>query len=62
MNIENLTKRTQAATKKHSLRSLAKGCDVSYETIRLLKLAEPSLNITANTYNKIDKGLALYGF
>ena len=61
MDIEELTKRVKKASVGRSLRKLAGECNVSHEMIRKLLLANSAPNITATTYNKIDKGLAKNG-
>lgn len=61
MQLDELIKRLRIAAQTKSLRTLGKECEVSHELIRKLLLANSAPNITAVTYNKIDKGLAKNG-
>lgn len=57
MNTDELLKRLRKAYMSNSLRQIAKMCDLSHEAIRKMVL-HGKMNLSVETYNKIDKGLA----
>lgn len=61
MPLERLIARIRAASALHSYRTIGKWCEVSYETIRRLVLSK-NPNISIETMERIEKGLAANGF
>jgi hypothetical protein len=62
MNTEDLTARLRHAHSRHSLRTLAKWCEVSHETLRSIILKGVADTLSLARYNKIDNGLKNNGF
>lgn len=56
MNTNLLLIRLREAYRSKSLRQIARMCDLSHEAIRKMVL-HGKMNISVETYNKIDKGL-----
>lgn len=62
MEINYLAERLRNAHKNYSLRELADLLKVSHEQIRKVIKSKSKLNITFDTYDKIDQGLIRHGF
>jgi len=56
VNTDELLQRLRIAYKTKSLREIGRMCDLSHEAIRKMVLGG-KMNISVETYNKIDTGL-----
>ncbi len=61
MNTEELLTRLRKANRTNSLREVGRMCDLSHEAIRKMVLGG-KMNVSRDTYNKIDTGLKTNGF
>jgi hypothetical protein len=60
VNTDELLSRLRTAYRTKSLRQLAAICELSHEAIRKMVL-QGKMNLSVDTYNKIDKGLKEHG-